>query len=116
MLLAVLVGLLGVCSNGIATAHLVAALAAYGLDVDFLVGIAVDELVGDLENVRIECAGETLVAADNDHQNSLFRPGNEEGVTDVARSVVVKVDAAAQRIENARNHARIRPRGERPLL
>ena len=61
--LAVLVGLFGIGSGRIAAAHLVAALAADGLDVDFLVGVAGDELVGGLENVGVECAGKALVAA-----------------------------------------------------
>jgi hypothetical protein len=71
---AVLVGLLGVDGRGIAAAHLVAALAAHGLDVDLLVGVAADELVGGLEDVGVEGAGKTLVAADDDEQNALFRP------------------------------------------
>ena len=60
---AVLVGLLGVEGGGIAAAQLVAALAAHGLDVDFLVGVAADELVGGLEDVGVEGAGKALVAA-----------------------------------------------------
>ena len=60
---AVLVGLVGIGSGRIAAAHLVASLAADRLDIDFLVGVAGDELVGGLENVGVECAGKALVAA-----------------------------------------------------
>ena len=86
--LAVLVGLLGIAGRRIAAAHLVAALAAHGLDIDFLVGVAVDELVGGLEDVGVEGAGKALVAADDDEQDALFRPRDEERMAEVAGFLV----------------------------
>ena len=49
-----LVGRLVVNRNGVAAAHQVAALAAHGLNVDLLVGVAGDELKSRLEDVGVE--------------------------------------------------------------
>ncbi len=51
------VGLVSVDGSWVAAAHLVAAFAAGGFNVDFFIGIASDELVGGLEDVGVECAG-----------------------------------------------------------
>ncbi len=107
---AVIVGLLGVHGVGIAAAHLVAALAADGFDVDFLVLIAgVDELVGGLEDVGVEGAGKALVAADDDQQNALLFAGGEERVAQVAGLRVVDLDAARERLKHAGDHAGVGP-------
>ena len=110
-----------VCSvivgGGIAAAHQVAALAADGFDVDFLVGVAgIDELEGGLEDVGVECAGKALVAADDDEQHALFGAGDEERVAQVAGLGIVDIDAARERLEHAGDHFGVRPRGQRPLL
>ncbi len=69
----VLVGLIGVDGGGIAAAHLVAAFAADGFDVDFFIGIAGDELVGGLENVGVECAGMKPLSPETTmRENALF--------------------------------------------
>ena len=85
--------------GGIAAAHQVAALAAHGLDVDLLVGVAGDELEGGLEDVGVECAGKALVAADDDQQHALLRPGDEERMAQVAGLLVEERDAVGERFE-----------------
>ena len=110
------VGLLGVDGGGIAAAQLVAALAADGLDVDLLVGVAGDELVGGLEDVGVEGAGKALVAADDDQQNALFGPRDKERVAEVAGFLVEEIDAADERLQDAGNHLRVGPRGQGALL
>ena len=53
-----------------------------------LSGVAGDELEGGLEDVGVECAGKALVAADDDQQHALLRPGDEERMAQVAGLLV----------------------------
>ena len=108
--------LLDVFGHGIAPPHLVAALAAHGLNVDFLVGVARDELEGNLEDVGVEGAGKALVARDHDEKHALFRPGQKQRAAQVAGLLVVEIDAARERLQDAGDHARVRPRRQRSLL
>ena len=78
---------------GITAAHLVAALAAHGLNVDLLVGVAGDELEGGLENVGVERAGKALVAADDNEQHPLFGPRGKERMAQVAGCRIEDLDA-----------------------
>ncbi len=70
--------LFGVNGSGIAAPQLVAAFAAHGFDIDLFIGIAADELVRRLEDVGVECARKSLVAADHDEQHALLRPRDEK--------------------------------------
>src|ERR1035437_5215371 len=99
---AILVGLLRVDGGGVAAAHHVAPLAAHGLDIDFLVGVAGEELEGGFENVRVECAGKALVAADDDQQNPLLGPSGKERMAQIAGLRVNNVDAAGGGLQHAR--------------
>ena len=100
---------LGVDGDGIAAAHLVAAFAADGFDVNFFVGVSADELVRGLEDVRVECAGEALVAADNDQQHTLLGPGDEERMAQIAGLGIEDLDASDKRLEHAGDHLGVGP-------
>ena len=115
-LVAKLVGLFVVNRRGKMAAQLVAALAAHGLHVDFPVRIAVDELKRRLENVGVEAACKSLVAADDHHQHPLLFADSKERMTQVAGLRIESIDAPRQRLQNAGDHLGVGTRGKRPLL
>src|SRR6185369_2345700 len=75
-----------------------------------------DELIGDLENVGVESAGKSFVAAYDNQQHALLRPYDKQRVAQVARSLVEDVDAARQRLEDVGDHLCVWPGRERSLL
>ncbi len=110
------VRLLAVHRHRIAPPHLVAALAAHRLNVDLLIGVGVDELERRLQNVRVERARKSLVAADHNQQHALLRPRDKQRMAQVPGRFVEDVDAPRQRFQHAGDHPRIRPGRQRTLL
>ena len=61
-------------------------------------------------------AGKSLVAADDDEQHALFRPGDKERMAQVAGLLVEELDTAGQRLQHAGDHFGVWPGRHRPLL
>src|SRR5208337_2939138 len=92
--------LLGELRDRIAPPKEIAALAAYGFDVNLLVVFVIDELQRRLDDVRVEGSGKTLVAGDHKDQHVLLFASLEPRMDQLARLGVVKINAPLQRLQH----------------
>ncbi len=106
--------LLLVDSGGVALAEGVARLAADGFDINVLASGAalVDEVLSGLDDVRVEGAGEALVACDDDDQDVLLFALDEERMHDIAGVA----HAADERFQHVRDHLGVGPGEHGSLL
>ena len=82
----------------------------------FWSGFECDELGNHFQNVRVERAGQTLVAGDDDEENILLGPLGEQGMKRLAGDGIIDVGALDQRLQNVRQHLRVGAGGERGFL
>ena len=66
--------------------------------------------------LALKAPAKPLSPRDNDEQNAFLRPSEEERVAEVAGGLVVEIDAAAERLKDADDHARVGTGRECPLL